>query len=179
MERGKKLPKSWRLKAIMASLGLAPHSAGARDLVRAYFISLSGSDELLQFLAEPAAQAPDLSSRELVEAATQKMLEQLSVNLTLDQWKLRTRDIVTDVCHSYLNETEGWVTLSELEKVTKFKPQAIKKAVKDMAAGGLLDLNGDKVRGKFVGKTVQLLPRTPATAGIRDALREHCDVWLA
>ena len=51
MERGKKLPKSWRLKEIMAALGLDQHSAGARELVRAYFKALSGSDDLIQILA--------------------------------------------------------------------------------------------------------------------------------
>jgi len=55
MERGKKLPKSWRLKAILSALGIELHSPKARELVRAYFIALSGSDELLQILAAPAS----------------------------------------------------------------------------------------------------------------------------
>ncbi len=179
MERGKKLPKSWRLKTIMAALGVAQYSPKAQELVQAYFRALSGSDELLQYLSAPAAAAPALPSRELAEAATHKMLSQLSVNLTLEQWKLCTRDMVTDICQTYLNETAGWVTVSELSKATKFKPKAITKALKALAAGGIVDLSGNKTRGKFVGKTIQLLPMTPATAGIRAALRNNCNAWLA
>lgn len=179
MERGKKLPRSWRLKAIMAALGVAPHSARAQDLVKAYFTSLSGSEELLQFLSGPAKEAPDLPSRELVETATRRMLEQLSVNLTLEQWKLCTRDMVTDICQTYLNETAGWVTAAELVKATRFKMPAVKKALKALADGDIVDLSGDKARGRHVGKTIQLLPLTPATAGIRAALRNNCNAWLA
>ena len=35
LERGKKLPKSWRLKAIIAALGIEPHSPRARELAEA------------------------------------------------------------------------------------------------------------------------------------------------
>ena len=172
------MPKSWRLKTIMAALGVAQHSPRAQELVQAYFMALSGSDELIQYLSAPAAPASP-PNRELAEAATRKMLSQLSVNLTLEQWKLCTRDMVTDICQTYLNETAGWVSVSELSKATKFKPKEIMKALKDLAAGGIVDLSGNKVRGKFVGKTIQLLPMTPATAEIRAALRNNCNAWLA
>ena len=132
MERGKKLPKSWRLKAIMAALNIAPYTPKAQELLRAYFRALSGSDELIQFLAAPAAPARDLPSRDLAEAATHKALEQLTVNLTLDQWKARTKDLVTYICQAYMANTSGWVTVKELADVTKFKPDAVKKALKTL-----------------------------------------------
>ena len=178
MERGKKLPKSWRLKAIMSALGIAQYSPKAQELIRAYFIALSGSDELIHGLSAPASAEVDLPSRELAEAATHRALAQLSIHLTLDQWKLCTRDLETDICQTFLNETVGWVTVRELADATRFKPTVVRKALKALASGGVVDLSGDKVRGKFVGKTIQLLPMTPATAGVRKALRDNCNKWL-
>ena len=178
MERGKKLPKSWRLKAIMASLGIGMHSSEAQDLVRAYFKALSGSDELLHVLAVPAAGGSDMTSRELAESATHRALSQLGVTLTMEQWKLRTQDIVSHICSSYIVNTTGWVTVAELSEATKLNPEAIKKSLKAMAAGGLIELSKDKVRGKFEGRVI-LLPLTPATASIRIALRRNWDAWLA
>ena len=179
MERGKKLPKSWRLKAIMASLGIGMHSSEAQDLVRAYFKALSGSDELLQVLAVPAAGGSDMTSRELAESATHRALSQLGVTLTMEQWKQRTQDIVSHICSSYIVNTTGWVTVGELSEATKLKPEAIKKSLKAMAAAGLIEFTKDKVRGKFEGRVIQLLPLTPATSSIRIALRNNWDAWLA
>ena len=179
MERGKKLPKSWRLKAIMASLGIAQYTPKAEELVRAYFTALSGSDELIPFLLPPVSADPDLPSRELAEAATHKALEQLTVNLTVDQWKARTRDMVTHICQTFLVNTAGWVTVRELAQATKFKPEAVKKAFKTLAAGRLVELSGDKARSLFTGKLIKLLPATPATAAIRATIRNNWDAWLA
>ena len=178
MERGKKLPKSWRLKAIMAALGIAQYSPKARELVRAYFRALSGSEELIPFLLPPVSADPDLPSRELAEAATHKALAQLTVNLTVEQWKARTGDMVTHICQSYLVNTAGWVTVRELAEATKFKPEAVKKAFKALAAGGLVELSKDKARSLFTGKLIQLLPTTPATAAIRATIRNNWDTWL-
>jgi len=179
MERGKKLPKSWRLKAIMASLGIGQHSTEAQELVRAYFRALSGSDELLNTLSAPVSAGSDLPSRELAETATQRALAQLSVTLTMEQWKLRTRDMVTHICQSYMANTAGWVTVKELSDATKFKPEVVKKALKAMAAGGLVEFTKDKARGRFEGKVIRLLPLTPATSAVRTALRGNWDKWMA
>lgn len=179
MERGKKLPKSWRLKSIMAALGIDQYSPKARELVRAYFNALSGSDELLRILSVPASAAADLPGGELAEAATRKVLAQLSVNMTLEQWKARTRDMVTQICQSFLANTMGWVTVRELSDAAKFKPEAIRKALKALASGGLVDFSGDKARSLFAGKMIQIPPMTPGTAAIRAALRNNWDTWLA
>lgn len=179
MERGKKLPKSWRLKAIMAALGIDRESPQARELVRAYFRSLSGSDELLQTLAGPAAAGADLTSRELAEAAAQQALAQRSVNLTLEQWKLRSRDLVTTICQSFLVNTSGWVTVREVSDATGFKAEAVRKALKALAAGGLLELSGDKARSPFTQNLVRPMPATPATAAIKAASLANWTKWLA
>ena len=178
MERGKKLPKSWRLKAIIAALGLGEHSSEAQELVRAYFKALSGSDELVNVLAASSSAGADLPSRELAEHATHRAISQLSVNLTMEQWKIRTGDMVTHICQAFLADTAGWVTVRELSDATKFKPEAVRKALKTLASGGMIDLSKDKARSQFAGKIIQLLPMTPATASIRAALLRNWNAWL-
>ena len=69
VERGKKLPKSWRLRALITALGIDLHSAMAKEVVKAYFRALSGSDELVRILVPPACAVPELPGRELIEAA--------------------------------------------------------------------------------------------------------------
>ncbi|MCX5784223.1 MAG: hypothetical protein NTX59_00885 [Elusimicrobia bacterium] len=177
LERGKKLPKSWRLKAIIAALGLEQHSPKARELIRAYFKALSGSDELLEALSAPAAAAADLPSRELAEAAVQQAIAQRKAHLTIEQWQLCARDLVTYICQYFLFNTAGRVTVRELSDATGFKPEVVRKAVKALAAAGLADLSGDKVQGLFAKKLVELLPATPATASIKAALRAHAIKW--
>ena len=179
MERGKKLPKSWRLKAVISALGIEPHSSKARELVRAYFRALSGSDELVQILAAPAAAGADLPSRELAEAAAHQAQARRTVNLTVAQWKLLSKDLVTQISNDFLVDTAGWVTARELSDATRFKPEAIRKAFKALAAGGLVTLSGDKARSLLTGKVVNALPLIPETAAIKAAIIDKLKVWLA
>ncbi len=179
MERGKKLPKSWRLKAIIAALGIEHHSPKAQELVRAYFRALSGSDELLQILAAPASAGPDLPSRELAEAATHQALAQRSVNLTLKQWELSGRNMATTICNYFLLNTAGWVTVRELSDATGFKPEAVRKALKTLASGGLADFSGDKARGPFAKNMIRPMPMIPATVAIAARMRNQWKAWLA
>lgn len=178
IERGKKLPKSWRLKAIMAALGVDPASAGGQSLLRAYFRALSGSDELLDMLA-PQAAAGDLTSRELAESAAVQAVAQRSVNLTLDQWKLRARSAANHICHVYIVNTAGWVTEAELMEATGFSRADVRKTLKALSAGGLVELSRDRARSPFVKKVINAMPVTPATAGVKAALRDIWSAWLA
>jgi hypothetical protein len=177
MERGKKLPRSWRLKSIMAALGIAENSPKAQELIRAYFKALSGSDELVRALSAAAPAAADLPSRELAEAALQQAIAQRRVHLTTDQWRICARDLTTYIIQYFLFNTAGRVTVRDLSDATGFKPEAVRKAVKALAAAGLADFSGDKVRGLFAKKLVELLPATPATASIKAALRAHAIKW--
>ncbi len=179
VERGKKLPKSWRIKPLLAALGVDPHSAPARELVRAYFRELSGSDELVRILAGPASSGADLPGRELEEAAVNNAQISRSVNLTLKQWELLAGDLVTDITNDLLVDTPGWMTVLELAAESGFKPEAVKKAFKALASGGLADLSGDKARSRLAGKVVNPPPRIPETARLTSALREHMETWLA
>ena len=178
-EHGRKLPKSCHLKMIMAALGIEQRSPKAQELIRAYFSALSGFDELLQNLSVPVSAGTTLSNRDLEETATHKAIALRNVNLTLKQWKLRTGDMVTHICQNFLANTAGWVTVRELSDATRFKPEAIRKALKALASGGLIDFSNDKARGPLTAKMIQSPPTTPATAAIQAALRNNWDTWLA
>lgn len=178
LERGKKLPKSWRLKAIIAALGIGQYSKEAQELVRAYFKELSGSDELVQILSAAAPAAASLPAGNLAEIAAHRAISQLSVNLTMEQWRIRTHDMLTNACQSFLAETEGWVTVKEISAATGFRADAVKKSLKALADGDMVEFSGDKARGKLTGKVIQFLPLTPATAPMRVALRNYWDKWL-
>lgn len=181
IERGRKLPKSWRLKDILAALGVDLRSPQARELLLAYFRELSGSDELLQIIASagPAAKAPVMPSMELAETAAQKALERLNVNLTMGQWELLARDGAAYVCQHFLTNTEGWVKLPELAKAAGLSAPEAKRAAGKLAEAGLAELAGDKVLGKLAGKAVRALPSTPATAAVKAGLAKNWSGMLA
>lgn len=174
IERGKKLPKSWRLKDIISSLGLNLRSPQAAELVRAYFMALAGSEELLNVIAPPAARADGDPAR----TAARRAASHLSVQLTPEQWKARTRDALTNLCASCILETEGWLTVRELAAGAGVPATAVRKSLRILAESGLIELSGDEARGKHAGKFVQLPPMNPATAPIRAALRGNWDAWL-
>ena len=179
MERGKKLPKSWRLKAVLSALGVEQRSPKAKELVRAYFRALSGSDELVGILAAPAAAGADLPSRELAEAAAYQAQARRTVNLTVAQWKVSARDLATQIINYFLIDTAGWVTLRELAEATRLKPEAIKRALKALAAAKLADTSGDKARSRLAGKAVNAIPNTPETTAIKAAVNANLETWLA
>lgn len=174
IERGKKLPKSWRLKTIMAALSIDMYSQKAKELVGAYFQSLSGSEELLKVLTAGPARPADLTSRELAESAVQRSVNQRNVQLTSEQWRLRNRDRVMLICSNYIINTAGWVTIQELAVVSGFVPAEIKKALRALAAGGLIEFSGDKARSHLTGKVIQFPPRT---AENRDIYASSIRLW--
>lgn len=178
IERGKKLPKSWRLKTIIAALGIDMYSQPARELIGAYFQALSGSEELLKVLTAAPAQSADLTSRELAESAVQKAVSQRSVQLTPEQWRLRNRDMATLICSNYIINTCGWVTIQELAAVSGFAPAEVKKALRALAAGGLAEFSGDKVRTRLTGQVVQFLPRTEENKDIHESSVRLWNDWI-
>ena len=48
-----------------------------------------------------------------------------------------------------------------------------------LAAGGLVDLSGDKARSPFADKVIKAIPMTPATAKLRNRLAAYWSAWLA
>lgn len=179
VERGKKLPRSWRLRSVMAALGVADDSPQAREMVRAYFRDLSGSEELVSLLCPPAAAVGGgLTSRELAELAARRAVEQRSVNLSLDQWRLRSRDLETCVCQNYIVNTAGWVSVRELAQATGFAAGKIKKALALLRAARLVEADGERVRSPYSGNVIRPLPATPDGAAAKALFKRHMDKWL-
>jgi hypothetical protein len=179
LEKGKSLPKGSRIEPLQKALGLASESSEARELARAYFNALGCSSKLLDTLSGPTMPAPDLPSRQLAEEMTHQVLRQRSVNLTTQQWKTRSRDIVTQVCNCFLNNSVGWVSIQELSEATKFTPKEIKKALQALASAKLVKLSGDKAQSPLAGKFVKHLPTTPETAELLAAIRNQWKQWIS
>jgi hypothetical protein len=177
IERGKKLPKGWRLTSIVSALGLNRQSPAARELVRAYFTALSGSEELVEMLGGPA-RPPEESSRELANVAIRQAVANRSVQLSLELWKVRTRDLPTYICSNYLTNTTGWVTLAELASVTGFSPAQVKTSLKALAAVKLAEFDGKKVRSGLGGKVLQLLPHNPESEPVYRAAVKLWEEWF-
>lgn len=173
IERGKKLPHSWRLKDIMAAMGVEPASEQGKELIRAFFTQLTGSDELLTLLTAAPTSRPDLPSRELAEAAASRTMAQLSVNLTLEQWRLCSVDFASYICQYYLANTSGWVTVKELAAAVRLGTGAVDKALKSLASGKLVEYSRGRARGLLSGKIIQPLPQTAAGAAIRAHLDKN------
>ena len=68
--------------------------------------------------------------------------------------------------------------MRELCEATKFKPEAVKKALKPLVAAKLVELSGDKARSLFEEEMVKALPLTPETAPVKAAVREHMNTWI-
>lgn len=169
IERGKKLPRSARLNGIIEALGLKMASVEGKDLIKAYFTSLSGSDEMVRAISAPdGAEAADPA-----QARARRAISMLSVALTLEQARVMVRDRETCFCFNCLSETEGWLTVKELCEGFGFKTPAVKKALKALSACGLVELSGDKARGRNAGKIVHLMPMSEDTLPLRLALRGH------
>ena len=181
MERGRKLPKSWRLLTIIKVLGLPLNSRAARELLRAYFIDLSGSEELLRILELPlaaAAAAGGPADQSLAEAATRQALSHRAANLTLEQWRLRAGNLAVNFCGNYLANTEGWSSIREVAAATGFTAAAVKNAFKALAAGGLAEFSGERARSQLTGKIEKYPPATPETAPVKKALLAQWESWL-
>ena len=71
------------------------------------------------------------------------------------------------------------MTVRELSDATKFKPGAIRKALKALARGKYINFTGDKARSPLANKVVKGMPDIPETAAIKASLRSYWKAWLA
>ncbi len=175
IERGKKLPKTHRLENIIGALGLNLYSPEGKELIRAYFLALSGSEELLQVISTPEKD----SQMDLSEIAAQKLMSRLSINLNMEQLKIIVQNKVNCFCNIILSETNAWLTVKELSKGLGFNAKEIKKSLKALAGCKLAEISGDKARGAYVGKIITMMPISPVTLPLRKALRTYYNAFLA
>lgn len=175
LESGKSLPKPERFLAIVSALGLADHAANARALAEAYLASL-GLERVTRLLAGGKSR-PRSEDWRLAELAARKALEQTTVQLTAEQWKLRADDYDANTCHLLLLNTAGWQPVPAIARRTGIALTPVKRALRKLAAAGLAEISGEKARSALLGKSVAAPPRTPAMVGVIAALRKHQERW--
>lgn len=175
IERGKKLPKSWRLRSIIAALGLGGGDPRARALVRAYFTELAGSGDLVDMLAAPPTPAP---SAGLAEEAATRIMDRARRHYTLEQWAAIASGQTSYLCNFYLKNTPGPVPLAELAAALRRTPAEVKKSLKILADAKVIKLNGDSAENPLARVFVEAPPDTPASAAIKARMRGHLAGWL-
>lgn len=178
LERGKGLPKGWRLERILAALGLESSSPAAQELVRAYVKDALGSERLLACLDGAPGHDPAPPSWLAVETAARQAIGQRAVQLTLDQFRVLALDRPHYLCHAVLANTSAWMEKGELASLTGLSPAAVDRAVAALKTAGLARVSGRRVRSPLAGRYVTPPTLTPALSGVFAAFRKHREAWI-
>ncbi|MBI3551341.1 MAG: hypothetical protein HY077_02380 [Elusimicrobia bacterium] len=179
IERGRGLPKGWRIKKILAALDLMPHSEKARALVRAFLVDVLGDEELMQDLLTEVTTDPVPGAIRLAESAASQAIGQTKVQLDLDQYKAIAQSPTAYACHVILCNTGGWVEAKELADISGEHVAAVKKALKELEAARLVKLSGGKARSTLEKNYVAPPTPTPAMAAVYAKLKSHREAWMA
>jgi hypothetical protein len=173
LEHGKSVPKPARLKSILRALKLLKGSPLRVGLLRAYLDSLFEDDELASELTAQPSGRPEPGGRPAEEAS--RMIMRQSVNLDLSHWELIARDYDAYLCDYFIQCTSGYLAIEEIARSTGLSAVAAKAAVKRLAAAGVVELNGDRVRGPYAERLINIPPLSPATAALYASLRKNRD----
>src|SRR6185369_14338100 len=172
LERGRSLPKPWRLEAILKALNLSPTSPQGRELVNAYLVSSLGSDALLKGL-EASPVASSAASEELARHA----LRLRSTQLELTQWRVLAADPAAYYCHVYLINTPGWSKESELAEALGLPAAKVRAALGALAGAKIVERSRGRARSPFAYKWVRTLPHLPATLNLKSAILRHREAF--
>lgn len=178
IERGRSLPKNWRLKRILRALDLPDHAPRARELVRAYVAALVGSEDVLEVLGRPDSQDREGDAWRLAEDAARQAMTQRAVQFSLDQWRVIARDAASYACYTYLVNTPGWTTLGELARLTGFSPGPVKRALRALAKSGVAETARGRARCPFARKWVRAPAPLAAASGLMSAAYRYRQQWI-
>jgi hypothetical protein len=178
LERGKSLPKPFRLAALVDVLGLAPENPRARELVRSYLIGLLGSEDLLLYLAPRKEPVSPPQSWMLAETASRQAIGQRMVQLDLEQYQLLAREPAAYACHVFLANTAGWHEKRDLAEKLGLGAPAAGAALRRLAAAKLAELKGGRARSPFAGKFVTPPTPTKGMAPVFFGLEKHRQGWI-
>lgn len=178
LEKGRGLPKGWRLKKLLEALELLPHSDKAKALVRSYLVSVLGSEELLADVIS-AASDPAPGSWQLAESAAKEAIGKTKVQLDLEQYAALAKNPVAYACHVVLCNTEGWVPPAELAKAVDEPKAKVAQALKELAAARLVKLSAQGARSTLEKNYVAPPAPTPAMAAVYAKLKGYREAWLA
>jgi hypothetical protein len=178
LERGKSLPKGWRLAKLISALDLMPESPKAKELVYAYLLDVLGSEELLKGLLSSTQDDPAPNTWKLAVSAARQAIGLTKVQLSVEQYKALARSADGYACHVVLCNTSGWVEAGQLAKTLKIPLDRVKKALKELAAAELAQLQGAKARSPFEKNYVAPPSPTPTLASIYAALQKYRTGWV-
>jgi hypothetical protein len=178
LEKGRGLPKGWRLKKLLEALELLPHSEKAKKLVRGYLVSVLGSEELLADVIAVAGD-PAPGSWKLAESAAQEAIGRTKVQLDLKQYAALAKNPVAYACHVVLCNSEGWFPVNDLAKAVDEPKAKVAQALKDLAAAELVKLSPQGARSTLEKNYVAPPAPTPAMAAVYAKLKTYRENWLA
>lgn len=171
LEKGRSLPKPWRMTRLIQALGLPPGSREAGELARAYLACLAG-EELVRLAGAADAGRMETADVSLGEAAAKQALSQRTAHLSMPQWKTLASDRAAYLCHVFLVNTPGWTPVRELGRVIGLSPTALRKALKSLAGARIVAVAGGRARSLYAKKFLAGLPLLPETSGLRSAQQE-------
>lgn len=174
LERGRSLPKPWRMSAILKAMNLPEASAPWQELVRSYLTCLLGSDALLRGL-EPAPLSADLSSDEVARQS----LRQRSAQLDLGQWRLLAADPAAYYCHVYLVNTPGWSAAADIAKAAGLSAVKVRSVLKALGTAKVVEVSGQRARSPYAYKYLQTLPLLPATTHLKAPILKAREAFAA
>jgi hypothetical protein len=178
-ERGIGLPKGWRLRKLLAALELPPGSEKARRLVRAYLVSVLGSEELLEAAPVAAQGEEELPTGwRLALRASTEAISRAKVHLDVEQYRAVAGSPTSYACHAVLSNTEGGMDLAELAEKISAPAAEVKKALKDLSEAKLVKLSGTRARSVFEKNFVAPPARTNAAADAHGRLESYRRQWL-
>lgn len=177
LERGRSLPKGWRLERLLSALGLEPGSPEWRALVKSYLSSMVSPGVAEQiFGADDAGRAPDDAG--LARDAARQAIGQRTTQLTLGQYRALAASPLAYACHVVLANTADWVESARLASTLKAAPTDVKREIKTLAAAGMAKVSGSRVRSPLAGKFVTPPAATPALASVYAALQKTRTGWV-
>ncbi len=170
LERGETLPKPDRLSLLVSCLRL-PHAVPkSRELLRAYLLTLLGSERTYEWMrAALAPERPDLSRQ-----AVRRVMEQANYPLSLDQFRAIIRNYPAYWSFVLLcNDRRSWRT-ADLARKLGAGPRKLAASLKSLARHKLISIGRDgRVSCPFAGKAARLPRPDMASEQDRQRVREY------
>lgn len=178
LEKGKSLPKGWRLGRLLEVLGLPPHSPRARELVYAYLACVLGSEELLRGVVRAPSSDLAPAAFKLAASAAKQAIGERKVQLSLEQYRVLAKVPGAYACHILLKCTEEGIELGELARMAGAGPAVVKRAVAALKSVKLARVSGSLAKSPLANNYVTPPPLTPAFASIYTALQSQRAEWV-
>ena len=178
LEKGRSLPKPFRLERLLSALGLLPSSRDARVLVRAYLSDLMGSELLLKPLFDSGPTGTAIAdTRSFEERAAKQALEHRRVELTMDQLKLLASSLSVHVVQALIKTWAEGYTMAELARAAGVPVSEAKKAVSALEKAKLAKVEKGKVFSPYVHNQLGRPKPTAALAGVFGAYQKYRAAW--